>query len=99
VCVQVAAEAQCKALVLTHFSQRYPKVGKLADVCEGRAAVAFDMMTVDVHRLQRHSSLLMNVLSKFFSEDVQEEPDYAGAEGHMQAEQMQSAANLQEIQS
>ena len=71
--VQVAAEAQCKAVVLTHFSQRYPKVGKLADVCEGRAAVAFDMLTIDSQRLQRNSALLVNVLNKFFSEDADEE--------------------------
>ena len=69
----MAAEAQCKAVVLTHFSQRYPKVGKLADVCEGRAAVAFDMMTIDSQRLQRNSALLVNVLNKFFSEDADEE--------------------------
>jgi len=35
--------------LLTHFSQRYPKVPPLDEVCaEGSAAVAFDLMSVDL---------------------------------------------------
>lgn len=79
--VQVAAEAQCKAVVLTHFSQRYPKVGKLTDVCGGSAAVAFDMMTIDSKRLQTNSASLIRVLNKFFSDDTEEEPAAAAAQG------------------
>lgn len=96
--VQVATEAQCKAVVLTHFSQRYPKVGKLADVCEGRAAVAFDMMTVDSARLKHNSELLVNVLNKFFSEDAQEEPQEPVAAGVAEGapqEMVKSAVNIQ----
>lgn len=100
--MQVAAEAQCKAVVLTHFSQRYPKVGKLSNVCEGRAAVAFDMMTVDSRRLHLNSALLIKVLNKFFSDDVEEEvkePEEPAAvemeEAPQAVERQQNAGNLQ----
>lgn len=96
--VQVAAEAECKAVVLTHFSQRYPKVGKLADVCGGRAAVAFDMMTIDSKRLRQHSALLIKVLNKLFpSDDVEEDTQDPAAEMVEVApqEMEQSAASLQ----
>jgi ribonuclease BN (tRNA processing enzyme) len=73
--VQVAEEAQCKALVLTHFSQRYPKVAALPDVCGGRTAAAFDMMTVDCRRLE-HAAAVLQVLQELFKDDVgMDDPD------------------------
>jgi hypothetical protein len=55
---QVAREAGCESLVLTHFSQRYPKVPVLGDVCHGRAGIAFDLMTVDLDRLDLPAAAL-----------------------------------------
>jgi hypothetical protein len=55
---QVAQEAGCESVVLTHFSQRYPKVPVLGDVCGGRVGVAFDLMTVDLAALDAPAAAL-----------------------------------------
>lgn len=65
--VQVAKEAGCEALVMTHFSQRYPKSAVLQDTFHGPTALAFDMMTVDSVCMQ-HSGAVLRVLQGLFGD-------------------------------
>lgn len=44
---QVAARAGAKSTILTHFSQRYPKIPVLGQEYAHRVGFAFDMLTVD----------------------------------------------------
>ena len=54
--MRVARDAGAKAGVyrtlLTHFSQRYPKVPVFDDSYSARTAIAFDLMTVKLTHLQ-----------------------------------------------
>lgn len=70
--MQVANEAGCRALVMTHFSQRYPKSAVVA-AHDGRTALAFDMMTVDSTCMQ-HSQGVLRVLQGLFGEDAADAP-------------------------
>jgi ribonuclease Z len=64
---QVARDAGCEALILTHFSQRYPKVPVLDDVYHGLTSVAFDMMTVDIDTL-KFAPTILAILRDYFQE-------------------------------
>lgn len=62
--------------ILTHFSQRYPKVPKLDDVTverlgRGRAAFAFDLMSVDFTRLEELPHLVPALRDCFPDEDTE----------------------------
>lgn len=67
--MQVAREAGCEALVMTHFSQRYPKTAVVQDAYHGPTALAFDMMTVDSSCMQ-HSGAVLRVLQGLFGDDA-----------------------------
>jgi ribonuclease Z len=56
--------------VLTHFSQRYPRVPVLSDATSEATGIAFDMMTVNLANLHT-LPLVMPVLEKLFKEEEQ----------------------------
>ena len=66
--MQVGEQSQCEHLLLTHFSQRYPKVPALGDVLRGKTGVAFDMMTVAPATLHMPAALLPAVQALFDDE-------------------------------
>jgi ribonuclease Z len=65
--------------ILTHFSQRYPKVPSfngddgIASARGQNAMIAFDLMRVDFKNLRRIPSLLPNVRELFDEEDDEED--------------------------
>lgn len=72
VSVQIGERSGCESLVLTHFSQRYPKVPELKNTSEsirlGRVAVACDLMTLDLADLDAPSALIPILVSLFNEE-------------------------------
>lgn len=56
--MQVARQSQCKQLLLTHFSQRYPKVPEMENVEGAAVAVGFDMLTVSIDSIKEAACLL-----------------------------------------
>jgi hypothetical protein len=76
-CMQIGEKSGCKSLVLTHFSQRYPKVPELKDASQnmhlGHVAVACDLMRLDLNDLDAPSAVLP-ILSLLFKEEA---PDAA----------------------
>ena len=64
--VRTGVEARAYRTILTHFSQRYPKIPVLDESVSERTAVAFDMMRVDFARdLPRLPSLVPAVQAVF----------------------------------
>jgi ribonuclease Z len=45
-------------VIMTHFSQRYPKLPAMSEKLTGREAVAFDLMSVNLADLDRLPLLL-----------------------------------------
>lgn len=66
--LQIGEESRCEHLLLTHFSQRYPKVPALGDVLRGKTGVAFDMMTVSPATMHLPAALLPAVQALFEEE-------------------------------
>lgn len=72
--LQVCAEGmRAWRTILTHFSQRYPKIPRLDDgiahkIYQGRAAIAFDFMCVDFTQLEDLPRVMMGVKECFLDE-------------------------------
>ena len=56
--MQAGADCGCEHLVLTHFSQRYPKVPALGHVLAQRTGVAFDLMGIRLSDLTLPAAVL-----------------------------------------
>lgn len=74
VCAQVGRLTNCHTMVLTHFSQRYPKIPVLSDASQASTGVAFDMMTVNLAHLSEVPRVIP-VLKELFKDgqEVDEE--------------------------
>ncbi len=80
--VQVGRDMQARCTLLTHFSQRYPKIPVLDDASV--LAVAFDFMRVHIAEASRLASL-MPALKLVFAEEA-EEADETDANGNADAD-------------
>jgi len=72
--VKVGADAGVFRTLLTHFSQRYPKIPIIAPSFRDSTCIAFDLMTVnlaDVHRLPT----LIPAIGRLFKDVVEEGDD------------------------
>lgn len=67
--VRVGSEAGAYRTLLTHFSQRYPKIPVFDASFQSNTCIAFDMMTVSLQDLPRLPRLLPS-LAEFFKEEV-----------------------------
>ena len=69
--MQVGKEAGCQSLILTHFSQRYPKVpdlsGAAKDAAPERIGIAYDLMRLSLSQLDAPAAMVP-VLSEVFKE-------------------------------
>lgn len=68
---------QASYVLLTHFSQRYPKIPVIDDVFKDRVAIAFDLMTVPLSELSQLPPLLpaLKLLFETSQEDIGNEID------------------------
>ncbi|ETW33670.1 hypothetical protein PFTANZ_05637 [Plasmodium falciparum Tanzania (2000708)] len=74
--MDISLEVQCKTLILTHFSQRYPKVPKINMECSSemqeilnKTIYSFDYMNIPlnlINELPRYFTILLNLLEKTF---------------------------------
>ncbi|SOS81477.1 tRNA 3'-trailer sequence RNase, putative [Plasmodium sp. gorilla clade G1] len=74
--MDISLEVQCKTLILTHFSQRYPKVPKINMECSqemqeilNKTIYSFDYMNIPlnlINELPRYFTILLNLLEKTF---------------------------------
>ncbi|SPJ13014.1 tRNA 3'-trailer sequence RNase, putative [Plasmodium sp. DRC-Itaito] len=74
--MDIGLEVQCKTLILTHFSQRYPKVPKINMECSSemqkilnKTIYSFDYMNIPlnlINELPRYFTILLNLLEKTF---------------------------------
>ncbi|EWC73571.1 hypothetical protein C923_05774 [Plasmodium falciparum UGT5.1] len=74
--IDISLEVQCKTLILTHFSQRYPKVPKINMECSSemqeilnKTIYSFDYMNIPlnlINELPRYFTILLNLLEKTF---------------------------------
>ena len=67
--LHIGRRMNAKQILLTHFSQRYPKIAKLAS----HSCIAFDLLRVRLHELERlesHIPLLSNLLSDEAKQDI-----------------------------
>ncbi|SBT80286.1 tRNA 3'-trailer sequence RNase, putative [Plasmodium malariae] len=73
--MQISQEAKCKTLILTHFSQRYPKAPKLnkssTEINEimNKTICSFDYMCIPlnlINELPQYFNILLNLLEKIF---------------------------------
>ena len=63
-------------ILLTHFSQRYPKIPTIDDnMMAERVSLAFDMMSVTLKDLRDLPSLLPTLHHLFNEEEEEEEDD------------------------
>ncbi|RKP06137.1 beta-lactamase-like protein [Thamnocephalis sphaerospora] len=76
--VQIGQRMGARSVLLTHFSQRYPRVPPLNDSAQ-RTGVAFDMMSVRIRDLWKVPLLLPGVRALFPEDD--EEAVAAASEG------------------
>ena len=67
--VQTGIDARCYRTILTHFSQRYPKIPVFDESYTARTTVAFDLMNVDFADLPSLPRLLPAVRSLFDDDD------------------------------
>ncbi|PRP87102.1 zinc phosphodiesterase ELAC protein 2 isoform 1 [Planoprotostelium fungivorum] len=72
--VQVGKNMRAKHIVLTHFSQRYPRLPILNAEDKGRVSVAFDLMTLDLKDMG-FAPCLNDALRVIFMEDEVEAGD------------------------
>jgi ribonuclease Z len=68
--VQTGNDARAYRTILTHFSQRYPKIPIFDGSHTERTAVAFDLMTIDFTNLPILPKLLPAIRSLFSDDDV-----------------------------
>lgn len=61
-------------IILTHFSQRYPKIPILDSKYENKVSIAFDMMTINLSNLKILPTFLP-FLKNLFKEEIQENKD------------------------
>ena len=73
--VQTGLDARSYRTILTHFSQRYPKVPVFDGTYTARTAIAFDLMRVDFKALPRLPSLLPAVRTLFPDADADAEEE------------------------
>ncbi|CRG94850.1 tRNA 3'-trailer sequence RNase, putative [Plasmodium gallinaceum] len=74
--MQISLEVKCKTLILTHFSQRYPKVPKLNKQSStefneiiNKTIYSFDYMCIPlnlINELPYYFNILLNLLEKIF---------------------------------
>lgn len=72
--ISIAQQMGAKSVILTHFSQRYPKIPVLNNL-EFPVAIAFDLMTVKlslVSKLYSHWRHLQEIFSNPEEEDEEE---------------------------
>ncbi|KAM3577138.1 hypothetical protein VYU27_001055 [Nannochloropsis oceanica] len=69
--LDVARRMEAKTVILTHFSQRYPKFPVLPTGSELRVIVAFDLMTLRFRDVSRAAALLP-MLQKLFPSEEEE---------------------------
>ncbi|RHZ49596.1 hypothetical protein Glove_519g75 [Diversispora epigaea] len=72
--VQIGVRMKAHYTLLTHFSQRYPKVPTFQDD-NGRIAVSFDLMQTTIGDLYK-SSKYLKAIKVLYSEDSEEAKDY-----------------------
>lgn len=69
--VRVGAEAGAYRTLLTHFSQRYPKIPVIAPSFRGCTCIAFDLMSVNLADIGRLPSYVP-ALGHLFKEEAHE---------------------------
>ena len=69
--LDIARRMEAKTVILTHFSQRYPKFPVLPSGSELRVCVAFDLMTLRFRDVDRAAALLP-MLQKLFPAEEEE---------------------------
>lgn len=74
--VQIGAEAGAYRTILTHFSQRYPKVPVFNDSFQASTCIAFDLMSVNLADLER-LPLTTKPLKLMFSKEEAESKEHA----------------------
>ena len=79
--MKTGIDARAYRTVLTHFSQRYPKVPVFDDCYTERTGVAFDLMSVDFADLPVLPRLLPAVKALFKDEFTAEEEEVAEGAG------------------
>eukprot|EP00624_Nannochloropsis_granulata_P002597 evm.model.NODE_23078_length_13312_cov_30.534330.2 len=70
--LDIARRMEAKTVILTHFSQRYPKFPVLPSGSELRVCVAFDLMKLHFRDVSRAAALLP-MLQKLFPAEEEEE--------------------------
>eukprot|EP01114_Cavostelium_apophysatum_P023195 TRINITY_DN8664_c0_g1_i2.p1 TRINITY_DN8664_c0_g1~~TRINITY_DN8664_c0_g1_i2.p1 ORF type:complete len:762 (-),score=109.98 TRINITY_DN8664_c0_g1_i2:17-2302(-) len=71
--IDVGRRMDARHIVLTHFSQRYPKVPVIDDgMMEGKVSIAFDLMTITNENITSLPSL-NPILQQLFQSDEEEE--------------------------
>ena len=81
--VETGVAAGVYRTLLTHFSQRYPKVPVIDENFEGHVGIAFDLMTVRLTDLPRLPVLVPAVKVLFEEEEEEESPEDAEPEPQM----------------
>jgi len=67
--LEVGRASACSSLVLTHFSQRYPRVPNLSDATNAATGIAFDLMTVNLANLAALPRVMPVLAALFKDED------------------------------
>eukprot|EP01118_Nematostelium_gracile_P016691 TRINITY_DN6974_c0_g1_i1.p1 TRINITY_DN6974_c0_g1~~TRINITY_DN6974_c0_g1_i1.p1 ORF type:complete len:766 (-),score=131.36 TRINITY_DN6974_c0_g1_i1:63-2309(-) len=69
--IEVGVKMGAQQILLTHFSQRYPKIPFFDSKFENKISIAFDMMVVDLNRMQV-LPLFISALREMFKEEEEE---------------------------
>ena len=81
--IETGVKAGVYRTILTHFSQRYPKIPVVDDSYTDRTAIAFDMMSANLADLEMLPSLLPT-LRLLFGDGADEDEDGDGERGKLQ---------------
>lgn len=73
--IEIGIEANVFCTILTHFSQRYPKIPVFNESYTDRTCIAFDLMTVNLADLEMLPSLLPAMKLLFKEENKEENGD------------------------